>query len=80
MSYTKQFQVKSLSSSRHEKFYTVSLKHDGSWECSCPAWTRQSPRQDCKHVLQIRLQTQVPVAQPVKQTPVSVEVTGRRFR
>lgn len=82
MDYAQQFQVKSLSSSRHEKFYTVSKRHDGTWACSCPAWTRQSPRQNCKHILSILVQQmQAQPPQPVKSTPQPAEVSPvRRFR
>jgi hypothetical protein len=36
--------------------YVVSKKSDGTWECSCPAWTNTKPdyktgkRDDCKHI------------------------------
>ena len=82
MDYANQYRIKSLSSSRHEKFYTVSLTHSGEWQCSCPAWTRQSPRINCKHILSIIVQQmQAQPAQPtVKQKSQPVEVSGRRFR
>jgi len=25
-----------------------------AWECSCPSWTRNMPRSDCKHILRIK--------------------------
>ncbi len=31
--------------------YTVSKNFDGTFECSCPNWTQNSPREDCKHIL-----------------------------
>lgn len=34
--------------------YTVSLGYDGKYACSCPAWTRNMPRKDCKHIAEIR--------------------------
>jgi hypothetical protein len=34
--------------------YTVSLGHDGKYACSCPAWTRNMPRKNCKHILEVK--------------------------
>ncbi|SRR6266496_497617 len=38
-------------------------KYDGvteeSWACSCMNWTRNMPRVDCKHILQIKLKEKV---------------------
>lgn len=31
--------------------YTVSENFDGTFECSCPSWTQNTPRQECKHIL-----------------------------
>ena len=30
--------------------YVVSKNRDGSYACSCPAWTHHTPRRDCKHI------------------------------
>jgi hypothetical protein len=30
--------------------YTVSLKEDNTWECSCSNWCTTVPREDCKHI------------------------------
>jgi hypothetical protein len=44
-----------------KKPYKVSERYNGTWECSCPAWTRHMPRADCKHIAQIKLlQAKVP--------------------
>ena len=60
--------------------YIVSHKKDGEWQCSCPAWTRNTPREDCKHILKVKLVEKVPsgaVVTSVK-TVISVDsgVTG----
>lgn len=41
--------------SRNTGNYTVSRATDGSFGCSCPAWTKNSARPDCKHILAIKL-------------------------
>lgn len=65
--------------------YIVSHKKDGEWQCSCPAWTRNTPREDCKHILRVKLAENVPSAP--KTMTVTVEVggslkpkVGRKFR
>lgn len=47
-------EIRSESSNR---LYVVSRRNDSKeWECSCPGWTRHSPRRPCKH-----LRTMAPV-------------------
>ena len=46
------------------------------WECSCPAWTRNTPRTDCKHILLVKLVLQGAVAARQADT-VTFERTGR---
>lgn len=46
-----QWKVKSSTGSG---LYTVSLGRDGKYACSCPAWTRNMPRKDCKHITDVR--------------------------
>lgn len=53
MAYQQQWQVPSQSS-KGKKMYTVSLRHDGTFECACMNWTRTVPREDCKHILKVR--------------------------
>lgn len=37
--------------------YIVSKKtKSGEWQCSCPDWTKHTPRTDCKHILKVKLQ------------------------
>jgi hypothetical protein len=65
--------------------YTVSEAKDGNWSCSCMAWTRTHPREDCKHIMRVKLQTAVPVAVPEPGKPGKtgmqlVQSTGRKFR
>jgi len=34
------------------KFYTVSLKFDGSYECFCPHWIYR--HRECKHIRKVK--------------------------
>ena len=40
--------------------YTVSIKSSGAdvgaFGCSCPDWAKHFPRQDCKHIMKIKLE------------------------
>jgi len=58
--------------------YIVSEAKDGNWSCSCMAWTRNHPREDCKHIMRVKLQESKPAEIPVKSH--QVEFTGRVFR
>ena len=55
--YQAQWRMTSMTPGRVDKqglpaAYTVSLRTDGTWECSCPAWIYQRKnRGDCKHIL-----------------------------
>jgi hypothetical protein len=51
--YSRQWDVGSFTDST-KKPYKVSERLDGRWECSCPAWTRHTPRTDCKHIVKVR--------------------------
>lgn len=45
------------------------------WECGCPAWTRHTPRADCKHITQVRQALNVrPVPQAAAGDPLPVSV------
>jgi len=51
--YSNQWSVRS--SSDPTKSYKVSLKSDGEYECSCPAWIyKRGEKRDCKHIRQIQ--------------------------
>lgn len=54
--------------------YIVSHKKDGEWQCSCPAWTRNTPREDCKHILKVKLVEKVPSSIVVGMTKTVVTV------
>lgn len=45
--------------------YIISRKTAGVsgvlWGCSCPAWTKNSPREDCKHILTVKLGEKIPI-------------------
>jgi hypothetical protein len=49
--WVKRWMVKSGST---EGFYTVAQDKDGQYACSCPGWTRHTPRTDCKHVMAVK--------------------------
>jgi len=76
----RQFDVTGSSGSN----YTVSQeKLSTYWHCSCPAWTRNTPRTDCKHILKVKLflvnngtklESNVPIEKP------NPNKTGRKFR
>ena len=34
---------------------------DQTWGCSCPDWTKHSPRVDCKHILAVKLKEKIQV-------------------
>ena len=51
--YSRQWDVGSFTDST-KKPYKVSERRDGRWECSCPAWTRHTPRTDCKHIVKVQ--------------------------
>lgn len=76
--YARQWDVNSFTSPR-KTAYKVSERHDGGWECSCPAWTMHTPRKDCKHIVNVRgasgRSPQLPVFIPVEPvvTPVQDE-------
>jgi hypothetical protein len=60
--------------------YTVSEAKDGNWSCSCMAWTRNHPREDCKHIMRVKLQEAVPAEIKVSPKMQFVQSTGRVFR
>jgi len=63
--------------------YIVSEAKDGNWACSCMAWTRTHPREDCKHILRIKLQENTPAPAPTMSSAPSLAVityTGRKMR
>ena len=51
--YARQWDVGSFTDPT-KKPYKVSERRDGRWECSCPAWTRHTPRTDCKHIVKVQ--------------------------
>ena len=47
--------------------YIVSAKKAGwdqTWGCSCPDWTKHSPRVACKHILAVQLKEKIQVTPP----------------
>ena len=42
------------SHSNRKKEYVVSRDQNGNYGCSCPAWTRRTPRKDCKHIKEVK--------------------------
>jgi len=43
-----------MPSSRGGGTYTVAKDEHGNYACSCPGWTRHTPRTDCKHIREVR--------------------------
>jgi hypothetical protein len=44
------------------KPYVVSRRdNDALWACSCPSWAKHTPREDCKHILSVKLSEKIPV-------------------
>ena len=39
------------------------------WECSCPAWTRHTPRTDCKHIIKVQKASCFPPQNPCSSPP-----------
>lgn len=64
ITYARQFDVGSFTDPA-KKPYKVSERIGGGWECSCPAWTRHTPRKDCKHILKVKNAMRVAPASPV---------------
>ncbi|SRR6266566_8296667 len=69
-------------SSNGRKEYIVSKCADGTFACSCPNWTRNFPREDCKHILKKRLEF---ASFPTPPINVNINVglrtpKGRKFR
>jgi hypothetical protein len=60
--------------------YTVSEAKDSNWSCSCMAWTRNHPREDCKHIMRVKLQEAVPAEVKINSSMQFVQSTGRKFR
>ena len=60
--------------------YTVSEAKDGNWSCSCMAWTRNHPREDCKHIMRVKLAKQTPVEVKILPSMQFVQAKGRVFR
>lgn len=85
--YVKQWQIPS--DSNPNTTYTVSLTPEQTFECSCPAWTRNTPRVDCKHIRRLQRDNFVTPAQamakviapasqsaaPVKAVPVKAQIS-----
>jgi len=80
--YARQWDVGSFTDPT-KKPYKVSERRDGRWECSCPAWTRHTPRTDCKHIVKVQqasyFSPQNPVfvaAPPVESQPTVTVLVG----
>jgi hypothetical protein len=60
--------------------YTVSHAKNGDWSCSCMSWTRNHPREDCKHIMRVKLQEATPVEIKASPAMTFVQAKGRVFR
>jgi hypothetical protein len=52
---TPQWTVFLYSENRVNLSKSSGMEANNIWECNCPAWCKNSPRSDCKHILQIKL-------------------------
>jgi hypothetical protein len=62
--------------------YVVSQPKVGDmWECGCKSWVSNHPREDCKHIMRVKL-TATPMASEIKVEPSMqfIQATGRVFR
>lgn len=63
--------------SKDMKYTVVVLKasEDPSrlWQCSCPAWTRHTPRKDCKHITRVKAEMNVNTDSYGKVKPTAYE-------
>ena len=74
--YARQWDVGSFTDPT-KKPYKVSERRDGRWECSCPAWTRHTPRTECKHIIKVQKATCYTPESPVfVASPSSVSRTA----
>ena len=78
----RQFCVQGSSSAPY--IVSLSVIDAKGWECSCPAWTRNTPRSDCKHILKAKLHLvnkgdKVGSEVPTEKPSATVKA-GRRFR
>ena len=72
--YSNQWSVRS--SSDPTKSYKVSLKSDGEYECSCPAWIyKRGEKRDCKHIQQIKSS---PAGAVMKPSPAKPQPSKRQ--
>lgn len=63
--------------------YVVSLAKDGNWSCSCMNWTRTHPREDCKHIMRVKLSVNTPAPAVTMASTPSLALptyTGRKMR
>lgn len=68
------------SDSNPAKSYVVSEDREGHYACSCPAWTRHTPRRDCKHIRRVKEgqypERGAPLSGPVKTAPAAPQLPG----
>jgi hypothetical protein len=63
------------------KPYVVSEPRTGDmWECGCMNWIGTHPREDCKHIMRVKLAEAVPATVKIEPGMVAVQATGRMFR
>ena len=72
--------------------YVISKKQKtGEWQCSCPDWSKHVPREDCKHILKVKMQEGILVTKeknifsapvvPVQNQGMALPAPkGRKFR
>jgi hypothetical protein len=70
------------SESRPDKSYTVARTAEDKWSCSCPRWTRNASRPECKHIKHVKTcgcRTLRPDGQPAAPLPEQVKAALLRF-
>lgn len=53
---------------------------DSDWACSCPDWTKHSPRTECKHILKVmQIENMKPSSPPVALLPKAQQEAFQKF-
>ncbi len=61
------------SDSRPEKIYTVARTAENVWSCSCPRWTLNARRPECKHIRHVKAGRSNYAASPMTPMPETVK-------
>jgi len=50
-------EVNSRTRGSKTKYVVCMVREDSQWQCSCPGWTRRTPRTDCTHIQGCKLES-----------------------